>query len=60
MVAASVAVETVPLLKTYLNAQGAGHLAEQFAVLLAGVVVFALLTALTYRISAKKFEKVDL
>jgi hypothetical protein len=60
VVAVNVAVEVVPILKTNLDALGAGHLMSQLPVLFAGIVIFALVTVLAYKISADRFEKVDL
>jgi ABC-2 type transport system permease protein len=51
---------TVPFLRENLNAMGTGHMAGQLAVLVAGIGIFALLTFLGYRLSATRFEKVDL
>jgi ABC-2 type transport system permease protein len=51
---------TVPFLRENLNAMGAGGMAGQLAVLAAGIGAFALLTTMAYRLSAKRFEKVDL
>lgn len=51
---------TVPFLRENLNAVGAGGLLGQLIVLAAGIGVFALLTTIAYRLSAKRFEKVDL
>lgn len=53
------AVLFVPILKTNLNGLGASHFASQLSVLLSGIVLFTLLTMLAYRISANRFEKVD-
>jgi ABC-2 type transport system permease protein len=53
-------VHTVPLLETNVNALGANHLESQLPVLIAGIVIFALITWLAYLKAAKNFEKVDL
>lgn len=59
-VAIDIAVVVIPVLRTNLDGIGASHLASQLPVLLAGIVLFALMTLLSYRLSAKRFEKVDL
>ena len=59
-VAVDVAVVFIPVLRTNLDGLGASHFASQLPVLIAGIVLFALLTLLAYRISANRFEKVDL
>lgn len=58
--AADIAVVTVPVLRTNLNGMGADHLPAQLLALAAGIALFALLSALAYRIAAARFEKVDL
>ncbi|KLU62357.1 hypothetical protein CEB3_c12180 [Peptococcaceae bacterium CEB3] len=58
--AVDVAVVSVPVLRVKLDGLGASHMAGQLPVLLAGVVLFALLTLLAYRISARRFERLDL
>lgn len=60
IVAVDVAVIFIPVLRTNLDGLGASHLASQLPVLIAGIILFALLTLLAYRISANRFEKVDL
>jgi hypothetical protein len=50
----------VPVLKTNLNGLGANHLGSQLAVLLVGILLFAGLNRLAFKISAERFEKVDL
>jgi len=59
-IAANVVVMLAPVLNTNLNGLGATNFACQFPVLLAGIAIFVLLTWLSYRISADRFEKVDL
>ena len=59
-VAANVAVMLVPVLNTNLNGPGATNFTCQLLVLLAGIAIFVLLTWLSYKISANRFEKVDL
>jgi hypothetical protein len=54
------AVILVPVLKANLNGLGASHLDTQLALLLIGIVLFAGLTWLAYKMSANRFEKVDL
>jgi ABC-2 type transport system permease protein len=56
----NVAVMVVPVLKTNLNGIGTDHLASQLPVLFIGIVLFVGLTWLAYKISADRFEKVDL
>jgi len=56
----NVVVLLVPVLKTNLNGLGTSHLASQLSVLLIGIGLFVGLTWLTYKISANRFEKVDL
>ena len=45
---------------SWLNAFGTEHLTEQILLLLAGIALFALLSIITYNISCKRFEKIDL
>ena len=59
-VAVDLAVVLIPVLRTNLDGLGASHLASQLPVLIAGIVLFALLTLFAYRVSANRFEKVDL
>jgi ABC-2 type transport system permease protein len=56
----NVAVMLVPALKTNLNGLGTDHIASQLPVLLIGIALFVGLTWLAYKISANRFEKVDL
>jgi ABC-2 type transport system permease protein len=56
----NVAVLMVPALKTNLNGLGTDHIASQLPVLLIGIGFFLGLTWLAYKISADRFEKVDL
>lgn len=56
----NVAVMLVPVLRTNLNGLGADHLAGQLTVLFTGIALFTGLTWLSYKISAKRFDKVDL
>ena len=58
--AINVVIMLIPVLRTNLNGLGATHFASQFSVLIAGIVFFILLTFLAYRMSANRFEKVDL
>jgi ABC-2 type transport system permease protein len=58
-IAANVAITLVPELNTSLNGLGAANFVYQLPVLLAGIVLFVLLTWLAYKISADRFEKVD-
>ncbi|MDP4094409.1 MAG: ABC-2 transporter permease [Bacillota bacterium] len=54
------AVLSIPYLKTNLNGLGVSHLGSQLLVLAAGIILFLGTTPLVYRMSAQKFEKVDL
>jgi ABC-2 type transport system permease protein len=56
----NVAVMLVPVMKTNLNGLGTDHIASQLPVLFIGIVLFVGLTWLAYKISANRFEKVDL
>lgn len=44
----------------FLNAFGTEHLTVQLLLLLAGMVVFSVLTLASYKISCRRFEKIDL
>lgn len=44
----------------FLNAFGCEHITTQTMLLSAGMLAFALLTFLSYRLSCKRFEKIDL
>ena len=59
-ISVNIAVMLVPVLDTNLNGLGAANFAYQLPVLLAGIALFVLLTWLSYKISANRFEKVDL
>jgi ABC-2 type transport system permease protein len=50
----------VPILRTNLDGLGASHLASQLPLLIAGIVLFILMTLFAYQISANRFEKADL
>ena len=54
------AVHFFPYLKINLNTPGASHLISQLTVLIVGMGIYALTTAIVYKLSAKNFEKVDL
>lgn len=56
---AEVAVQFVPVLKSTLDVVGQ-HWAGQFGVLALGLAVFVLGNVATYRVSAARFERVDL
>jgi len=58
-IAFTVAVMLVPVLKTNLNGLGTDNLASQLPVLIIGIVLFVGLTWLANKISANRFEKVD-
>jgi ABC-2 type transport system permease protein len=60
VVGVTIAVLFVPVLRTNLNGLGASHLSSQLTVLFPGIALFALLTLVAYRISANRFEKLDL
>lgn len=60
VVAVEVAVQLIPFLKTHLDTTDPTMMPYQFLVLLAGMLIFALSTVLTFRKSAANFEKVDL
>ena len=55
----NIAVLMVPVLKTNLNGLGTDHIASQLPALFIGIVLFVGLTWLAYKISANRFEKVD-
>ena len=62
MVFLMVAIETVahvPAL-AWMDSCQPGHLLMQLPILIAGIVCYGVLVPLAYRISAKRFEKVDL
>jgi hypothetical protein len=58
--AVTAAVLGVPALNAALNGLGAANLPGQLPVLFAGIALFVLLTLVAYRVSAKRFETVDL
>jgi hypothetical protein len=60
IVAAELAVQMIPFLKTHLDTTDPVMAMYQFPVLIAGMLIFALSLWLTYRKSAANFEKVDL
>jgi hypothetical protein len=60
VVAAEVAVQMVPFLKTHLDTNDPAMALYQGPVLIAGMLIFALSLWLSYRKSAANFEKVDL
>ena len=60
VVAAEVAVQMIPFLKTHFDTNNPAMAVYQLPVLITGMVVFALSLWLTYRQSAANFEKVDL
>jgi ABC-2 type transport system permease protein len=59
-IAANVSVMVIPVMKTNFNGLGTDHMAYQLIVLLAAIALFAGLTWLSYKISANRFERVDL
>ena len=44
----------------FLNAFGFEHIVSQFLLLTGGIIVYLLFTMLSYRISCRNFEKIDL
>lgn len=60
VVAAELAVQMIPFLKTHLDTTDPAMAIFQFPILIAGMLIFALSLWLTYRKSAANFEKVDL
>ena len=58
-IGAAEALHHVPGLEA-LNAFGFEHLPVQLSLLAGGIVIFILLTAVSYRISCARFEKIDL
>ena len=58
-IGAAEAIHHVPGLEA-LNAFGFEHLPVQLSLLAGGIVIFILLTAVSYRISCARFEKIDL
>ena len=59
-IAVTTAVLVIPTLSSALNGLGAENLACQLPVLAAGAALFILFTHLAFRLSAARFEKVDL
>jgi len=55
--AAELAVQAIPALRVL---DGTGHTGAQASVLAAGIVIFALVNFAAYRISVRRFERVDL
>jgi hypothetical protein len=60
VVAAEIAVQMIPFLKTHLDTNDPAMMLYQLPVLFAGLLLFALSLWFTYRKSADNFEKVDL
>ncbi|MEZ4358508.1 MAG: ABC-2 transporter permease [Eubacteriales bacterium] len=58
--AVEVAIQSVPVLKTYLDTLDARYAAIQLTALIAGMVIFALSCIFAYKKAASRFEKVDL
>ncbi len=56
----STAVELLVLFTPLRALDGRGDIGAQFAVLAGGIIIFILLGLLAFRISAKRFEKIDL
>jgi hypothetical protein len=53
------AVGMIPELKASIGGLGASRIGNQLPVLFGGIILFTLLTLIAYRVSAKRFEKVD-
>lgn len=60
IVAAELAVQAVPALKAALDTRDPAFLPARLAVLGAGALAFIVLTLVSYRVAAKRFESVDL
>ena len=60
VVIAEASIQLIPALKTTLDTLDPSYLPQQLAVLLFGILVFSLVTALAYLKSAARFEKIDL
>jgi hypothetical protein len=60
VVAAEVAVQMIPFLKTHLDTIDPAMAVYQFPILIAGAIIFGLSLWLSFRKSAANFEKVDL
>ncbi len=60
VVAAEVAVQMVPFLKTHLDTHDTAMAVYQMPILIAGLLIFGVSLWLIYRKSAANFEKVDL
>ena len=60
VVAAEIAVQMIPYLKTRLDTTDPSMAMVQLPILIAGILIFGLGLWLTYRKSAANFEKVDL
>jgi ABC-2 type transport system permease protein len=58
--AINAAVMLIPVLRINLNGLGATHLASQLPILFVGIILFLSTTMLTYRISANRFERIDM
>ncbi len=54
------AVSYIPFFKNDLNTLGTQHILSQLIVLFVGIVIFILMSAISYKKAAKNFEKVDL
>lgn len=60
VVAAEAVIQLVPDLRTTLDTTSLAYLPQQSGVLVAGMALFALLTAVAYAQSVKRFEELDL
>lgn len=60
VIAAEVAIQVVPSLKASLDTTEPALVVKQIPILIAGMVIYALAMLLAYKLSAKKFEQVDI
>lgn len=60
VVAAELAVQMIPFLKTHLDTTDPAKVIYQFPILIAGMLIFTLTLWLSYRKSVANFERVDL
>lgn len=51
---------TVPFIRNYIDKPGFAYLSYQIVVLLVGIIVYTLVTALATHLSVRRFEKVDI
>jgi ABC-2 type transport system permease protein len=60
IVAVEAAIQMIPVLNAWLDTSDPAMMVRQLPVLIAGIGIYALFMFLAYRMSAKRFEKVDL